>query len=319
MKIKFLRTKNESIKLTDYINSYISKTKKGSVYKRSYRNVASHLLNFENHTGIIINLDGFTEQIAEEFIYFLKTYGRIKASTNSNELGLMQNTIKTIIDKIKAIIRKAKRQGYRVNHDYDNIKINIEDSNAVYLNMDELNKLNALKGLSKEAQAVRDRFLIGCFTALRFSDYSKINSKNILHENIEIKTRKTGTKVIIPIHPIVKEIIIRNKGELPLLPSQQSFGNTIKRICKKAKINENVLYERTIGTQVVRKRMKKWELVSSHTARRTGATNMYISGIPVFRIMLITGHKTEQSFFRYIRIGKEENAMELKNYPFFQK
>jgi len=77
------------------------------------------------------------------------------------------------------------------------------------------------------------------------------------------------------------------------------------------------LYERTIGLKVVRKRMKKYELVSSHTARRSAATNMYLSGIPTARIMLLTGHTTEQSFFRYIRIEKEENANILAESIFF--
>ncbi len=317
-KIQLFNKKKGRIKLTDFIYKYISNSKKGDLYKNSYRNVANHLLNFEKKTGILIYTDSFSEQVAEEFILYLKTEGRIKGSTNSKGLGLMQNTIKTIIDKIAAMIKRSGRQGYPVNYDYECIQVSGEDPNAVYLTVDELNKLNELGGLSKQSEAVRDRFLVGCFTALRFSDYSTINTSNIIKGNFEVKTKKTGTKVIIPIHPIIIDIIKRNKGDLPSLPSQQSFGKTIKRICKKAKIVHEVLYERTIGTKIVRKKMPKWELVSSHTARRTGATNMYISGIPVFRIMLITGHRTEQSFFKYIRIGKEENAIELKNFLFFK-
>jgi integrase len=102
-----------------------------------------------------------------------------------------------------------------------------------------------------------------------------------------------------------------------MLPSQQAFGATIKRICQKV-INSEVMYERTFGKTVVRKRVKKYTLISSHTARRTGATNMYLAGIPTFRIMLLTGHTTEKSFFRYIRIQKEENARMLSEHPFFK-
>jgi integrase len=70
--------------------------------------------------------------------------------------------------------------------------------------------------------------------------------------------------------------------------------------------------------KIVRKRVKKYALVSSHTARRTGATNMYLAGVQTFRIMLITGHTTEQSFFKYIRIEREENARVLSEHPFFK-
>jgi hypothetical protein len=71
--------------------------------------------------------------------------------------------------------------------------------------------------------------------------------------------------------------------------------------------------------KIERKNHLKWQLVSSHTARRSGATNMYLAKIPTFRIMLITGHKTEQAFFKYIRITSEENAVILANHPFFKK
>lgn len=44
---------------------------------------------------------------------------------------------------------------------------------------------------------------------------------------------------------------------------------------------------------------------------------MYNADIPAYRIMLITGHKTEASFFRYIRITREENVAVLP--PFFKQ
>lgn len=62
---------------------------------------------------------------------------------------------------------------------------------------------------------------------------------------------------------------------------------------------------------------EKWELVSSHTARRSAATNMYKAGIPTISIMKITGHKSERVFMDYIKITGEKNAQMLKNNPFF--
>ena len=53
---------------------------------------------------------------------------------------------------------------------------------------------------------------------------------------------------------------------------------------------------------------KKWEVVSSHTARRTFATNLYKSGFPSISIMQITGHKTEAAFLKYIKVNKHEHA-----------
>lgn len=53
------------------------------------------------------------------------------------------------------------------------------------------------------------------------------------------------------------------------------------------------------------------------TAHRSGATNMYLAGIPTIAIMKITGHKTETEFMKYIKITEEQTAMELMNHPYF--
>ena len=105
---------------------------------------------------------------------------------------------------------------------------------------------------------------------------------------------------------------------MPKAPCIQHFDRYIKLICKKVGFDEDVLWERTIGNDVVRKTCKRYELVGSHTARRSFATNAFLSGIPPYRIMLITGHRSEKSFFKYIRITREENALTLSNHKFFQ-
>ncbi|MCL1942008.1 MAG: site-specific integrase [Candidatus Azobacteroides sp.] len=294
--------------LSKFIYEYLSKSKRlSSSYKRSYRNLANHIEKFTGHTELIVNTDSFTEEFTGEFIEYLK------------EQNLMLSTVLSIFDKLKSSIRKAEKAGYPVDYGFENIEIKKEDSCAVYLTIEELERINALKNLSKEAEACRDRFLTGCFTALRISDYRRLSvEENFIKGCIHIKTQKTGESVVIPIHPVVWDIVDRNNNVLPKMPSQQSFGKTIKRICKRAGITEPVLWERTVGNRIIRKKIPKYRLVSSHTARRTGATNMYLSGISTARIMLLTGHKTEQSFFRYIRIDKKENARILSEHPFFK-
>lgn len=61
----------------------------------------------------------------------------------------------------------------------------------------------------------------------------------------------------------------------------------------------------------------KYELIKTHTARRTGCTNMYLAGIPVIDIMKISGHKTEKEFMKYIKVSKLETAQNLSRHPCF--
>lgn len=160
--------------------------------------------------------------------------------------------------------------------------------------------------------------MIGCYTGLRYSDLSRLDKDNFIGDVLRMRTRKTGWFVEIPLHPIVKRILEGYNYSLPRQTSPQNFNARIKNICKRAEINVPVVVEYTKGFKVHRRKFLKYELISSHTARRSLATNMYLAGVSTFRIMLITGHRTESSFFRYIRISRSQNAKELSMHAFFK-
>lgn len=308
--MKFFQ-KKKTVRLAEFLYEYCSVTKRGDTHIRYYRRLARMIEAFEKYIQQDILTDSFDEKIVGEYIHFLRS--------EKQGAGFKQTTVRNFYQKTIAALNKAERHGWAVKTSaFREYSIKEEESRAVYLNMDELATLNALK-LDEEARQVRDIFLIGCFTGLRYSDYSRLSEENFLDGNISILTKKTETKVTIPIHSIIKEIIDRNGGYgfLKYKYSQQSFNKSIKVICKKAGITDKIMLEYTRGFDKVREVYKKYELISTHTARRTAATNMYLAGIPTFRIMLITGHKSESAFYRYIRIQKEENAKDLQNHAFF--
>jgi len=70
----------------------------------------------------------------------------------------------------------------------------------------------------------------------------------------------------------------------------------------------------TKGGKRITEAHPKWELVTSHTARRSFATNLYKSGFPSISIMGITGHRTEKAFLKYIKVTPEEHAMLLQKH-----
>ena len=75
--------------------------------------------------------------------------------------------------------------------------------------------------------------------------------------------------------------------------------------------------EETRGGRKQRRTVPKYELIQSHTARRSGFTNMYLAGIPSLDIMKISAHTTESNFLNYIRVSKEETADKLSVHPYF--
>lgn len=101
---------------------------------------------------------------------------------------------------------------------------------------------------------------------------------------------------------------LKEGDNLPSPMSNQKFNEYIKEVARKVGLTESVRMKRTeVGKeQTIEK--AKYEFISSHTARRSFATNMYKRGFPTLIIMNITGHTTEKSFLKYIKVGKAENA-----------
>lgn len=307
---------NKNIRLSVFIRQYCNNSKRSQTTIRYYRRLARMIEAFEKHLAIEVMTDSFTEKMIEDYLHFIRSYMPEK----KGHTAYRQSTVRNFYQKTISALHKAQRAGYKVNLEpFSEFKVSDEDSCSVYITLQELERIEAMS-LNRDSAQVRDIFLIGCFTALRYSDYSRLSEDNFCDGMLHIKTRKTGVSVTMPVHPVIHRVIERNGGYgfLKYRNSQQNFNKVIKNVCKKAGITQKILVERTEGFKVVRKLIPKYQLVSTHTARRSGATNMYLSGIPPFRIMLITGHKTESAFYRYIRIQKEENAKDLKNHPFFK-
>ena len=91
----------------------------------------------------------------------------------------------------------------------------------------------------------------------------------------------------------------------------------LKEVISLAGIKELIETSITKGGKIERTVLPKYKLISTHTARRSFATNLYLAEIPTISIMKITGHQTEQSFLKYIRVTQKENADKLLTHPFF--
>jgi integrase len=213
------------------------------------------------------------------------------------------------------MLNEATDKEYKVNKAFKShrFKSITEESENIYLDNSDLQKLYDLdlEGNSR-LETVRDLFLIGCWTGCRFGDIHKINPDNIQNGMIHLQQSKTGSKVVIPLHPVVKDILEKYEFKLPAVISNQKFNKYLKEVAKKAKLNE--IFHKGITRGGIRRstRLKKWRLVTTHAARRSFATNLYKSGFPSRSIMQITGHKTEASFLKYIKVTPEEHARMLE-------
>lgn len=276
--------------------------------KKSYNLAKNNLLEYQKkHKGIV------TPQNAD--IDFYNSFMKFLTSK-----GLAKNTIGTRIKIIKRVLNIANDKINNVCQDYkkDSFSRPREETESVYLTQDELNVIYNLKHLPPYLEKVRDMFIIGCDTGLRFSDLSRLTKNNINSDNtISIKTQKTGKVVVIPMTPRVKTIFEKYNYVLPGSISNQKYNEYLKDIARRANIKESISTTRTIKGMLVTQTVEKCELVTSHTARRSFATNAFLADVPAIAIMKITGHKTESAFMKYIKMTAKDNAIKLQSHKFF--
>ena len=116
---------------------------------------------------------------------------------------------------------------------------------------------------------------------------------------------KTFQHITIPLHSKVIEILESWDFNIPLYSNGYS-NMLLKEIGKLAEINEEVLFIKNTGNSKVEERYNKYELICTHTARRSFATNLYLSGkVQMHEIMKLTGHKKERSFMRYVKATRD--------------
>lgn len=272
----------------------------GVDYGANYLTLIHHLTKFSELNEATIYTNSVNEEFLDDFIVYLQ------------EQDLKQTYIKGLLSLVKSMIKKAGTYGYAVDSTYDDVSIDDEDTFSVYLSTNEITRIYYYQGLTKKQQRIRDLFVVGCLTALRYSDYSTLTRANFVDDYIIKVTKKTNKKVIIPVHDYIKEIFAKYDGEISAGLSIQHFNRYIKLICKKIGFTNSITFNYTRGGKLVTETKEKWTLISSHTARRSAATNFYLTGrLKTFEIMSMTGHTTEKSFFRYIKVSTEDISKQI--------
>lgn len=216
--------------------------------------------------------------------------------------------------EIKAILREASDRDIPVNTSYQkkSFKVVRLRPDNIYLKESEIRNIFELK-LTPAQTRQRDIFVMACYTGLRHSDWHQIRKENIVNEKgtgmLRVRQTKTGEVVHIPIHPAVKMILDKYEGNPPTVIANQKFNEVLKTIGKQADLGNVMIEGQLVG---------KWELVSTHTARRSFATNAYLSrALDVYQIMKFTGHRSESSFLRYLKLDGKDFAIQAAESTFF--
>lgn len=238
---------------------------------------------------------------------------------NIEKLNL--NTTGRYINYIKTLCIDAKKQGVKINPLVLNGGFRATKEKVSFITLSETEIQTIFNHDFSETPYLdnaRNWLIIGVWTGARVSDLLKFTKNNIQNGFIEYTAKKTNQKIILPLHPQVKEILNNLNGEFPREISAQRFNDYIKKVCKDAEINETV--KGSIQTKLkkgvwrkVKGEYEKHKLVSSHICRRSFATNHY-GKLPTPVLMAVTGHTTEKMFLNYIGKTAKDNANVLNEF-----
>lgn len=228
------------------------------------------------------------------------------------------NTIGLHIKNIKNFLRFTYGKDLHTNTIYlhPHFMTFKEETDNIYLDEDELEKIYRLKlNDNPRLDTVRDLFLIGCYTSLRYSDFSGIKSTDVIIDEsgyiLKIKTKKTGKVVLIPLMKNAIEIMQKYNWNLPKAISNQKFNVYIKDVGKMAGITKEHTLSKTYNNKGVQITKPRYLFISSHTARRSCLTNMYLYGFNEYDIMTLSGHTNVVSFRLYIKADSLQKARKL--------
>ncbi|RBP34470.1 site-specific recombinase XerD [Oceanihabitans sediminis] len=306
--------------LLDYAKHY-KENSKSKVLNTGITGVTNNTL--KRYVTIINKLTSFESHKKKRYTFEmidLKFYKDFKNYLlNTEKLNL--NTTGRYINYIKTLCIDAKKYGIKINPIVLNGEFRATKEKVSFITLNETEIENIYKHDFKEKPYLnnaRNWLIIGVWTGARVSDLLNFTKENIHNGFIEYTAKKTNQKIILPLHPQVKEILDNNNGEFPRKITNQRFNDYIKKVCELAKINEVVKgAKQTKLKKGVWRKVKgeynKYELVTSHICRRSFATNHY-GQLPTPVLMAVTGHQTEKMFLNYIGKTAKDSANVLNNF-----
>lgn len=280
------------------INSWANKT------VHAFRTLRNHLNDFNPD----ILMTELSEDVYAKFIVYLL-----------EEAGLRNTTAIKTWKLLKWFLRWADKNGYLENKDYMDFNPHLKDvrdREVVFLTWDELMAVYSLHfpDGKKYLERVRDVFCFQCFTSLRYSDVAKLKREDIAGDVVKVVTAKTGDTLQIDLNKYSRAILDKYRDDERPLPvvSNQRMNQWLKEVCYLAGIEAPITTVYYKGAQRIEETKPKYELVGTHTGRRTFICNALTMGIPAATVMEWTGHSDYKAMKPYIKIADAEKAKAMK-------
>lgn len=286
---------------------------------KNHRKLINHLKHYFKSKSI----NDIDEKDVSGFLKYLQNKPLDK---KGNESAPHKNSsLRRIFRDFKQTLIWANKKGYSSHNIHETFKPRFKGteeklSDVIFLTWDEINKLFEYEFKDQYLQYVKDVYCFCAFSSLRYSDVAKLKKSHIRDNNFVVATEKTTEPLIIELNDYTKAILRKYKNfehpnDLALpVTSLKCINEKIKIIGEHLGFDSPVREVYFIGNKYYENTYKKWQLLSSHSARRTFIVNAITLGIPVEVIIKWTGHKDYEAMKPYIKIVDELKKKEMSKF-----
>lgn len=247
---------------------------------------------FEDFAGAGVVFGDLTPHLFEKF----KTYLLNRLSANSALVYLA---------RIKTALNEAVRENLLPVNPAARTTIRKTETLPVHLSIKEIRKLSKTACANDQ---VKQAFLFSCFSGLRYSDIDRLTWDQVKDGYLEFTQTKTGEPERLPLSAQALQILRKQKKAKP--------SPNLER-----EILTNAVF--FLPSQpVVDKQLKKWgkaagivKPLSFHKARHSFATIALSSGIDIYTVSKLLGHKNLATTQIYAKVIDEKKRAAINRLP----
>jgi site-specific recombinase XerD len=299
--------KKKAPKFFDAFNEFIDLKKINNAERTStgYKTVLNFLLDFQEKMNYNISWNSIDMSFFDKLKYY-----------SFKVRGISDNYFSKIIATLKNFMHWATEREYTTSNTYKKFSYSEKEKEVIFLTVAELMHLLNFEFKNDRLEKARDIYCFGCFTGLRISDINQLKHDHISDNYIVKKIQKTQQFEKIPLNKFALEILKRYKENpvkaLPKL-SAQKLNKYIKELCEIAGFKNPVTFIEYRAGKAIEVTKPKYELITSHTARKTFITNSVIFGMNIKALKGITGQKKDSTLNKYIKIAEDFKKTEMDN------
>jgi hypothetical protein len=313
------KTSGSSDLIIPHLEDFIAKSRSGERKTRKgkriglstaggYDYLKKIIETFEEKKGRRVTLEDMNDRFYSQFTSYMW-----------EELDFYDNSTGSVIKNLRTFLNWAADEGIIKKVNYAKWIIWRESIDIVVLYPDELKILFNIE-VPKELQETKDLFLSGCMTCLRASNLLTMGKENLIGDQLKVLSVKTNKPIMLDVNPMLREIFDRHENLVPEMKIRK-FNKELKKLG--AWLKAEILKEEregfvgnAWGSKFIRTRYKRGEpiqeyldmanMISTHTMRRTGITNLLMMGLSEIEVKSISGHSfTGDSFLKYVKIAEQ--------------